>query len=751
MTNSIVQIIELSLIVGSQTLDKVEIHLNGRRCEVVHAVFAIVAVLLLAHPASARVTRVVVDKSRSESPAFDGKEFGNGIKYERISGEIYGELDPKDRRNAIIQDIALAPVNDHGKVEYVATFTLIKPVDMAKSSGLLLYEVVNRGAAILPKRYDSGDVFLVSGWQGDIPFHGKSIYGSPGETIRVPAARNPDGSSITGPVLARFSNMAPGLNSLPLRAATGYATSGDAPLPVDLDTAHASLISRSYESVTGAASASTEVPSRDWAWGDCSNSPFPGKPDPKTICLRNGFDPHLLYQLVYRGKDPLVLGIGLAAMRDINSFFHYATQDDDGWTNPLAGHVQHTIGTGASQSGNLIRTYLNLGFNEDESGRIVWEGAMPTIAARQTPINVRFGIPGGASNLFEVGSDGVVWWNDWPDKARNLPTSGLLHRCNATHTCPRIIEVLGSSEFWSLRASPDFVGTGNEEDIPLPENVRRYYVASTQHGGGSGGFNREPAPPPPPRAAGDTRNPLMPVPCVLPSNPNPMDEIRPALLVALKDWVARGTPPPPSNYPTLRAGTLVPATAMAMGFPTIPGIPMPDAVANPLIVYDLGNEFNYDDLSGAISKEPPAIRTVIEPLVPKVDTDGNEIGGIHTVLQQAALGTYLGWNISASGFAKGQYCSLAGSYVPFASTRTARTAAHDPRPSLEERYGTQEGYTCVVKRAAKDLVRQRFLLKEEADRLVMQAETSGVLPGSTQSTEEAKKIAETLCAHADSR
>jgi len=400
---------------------------------------------------------------------------------------------------------------------------------------------------------------------------------------------------------------------------------------------------------------------------------------------------------------------------------------------------------GASQSGNLIRTYLNLGFNEDESGRRVWDGAMPTIAARQTPINLRFAISGGASNLYEVGSDGVLWWNDWPDKTRNQPTSGLLHRCSATHTCPKIIEILGSSEFWSLRASPDFVGTGNDKDIPLPENVRRYYVASTQHGGGRGGFSREPAPPLPARANGNTKTPLMPVPCVLPPNPNPMDDIRQALLVALKDWVVRGTPPPPSSYPTLGAGTLVPATSRAMGFPMIPGVPLPDGVANPLIVYDLGGDFNYDDLSGAITKEPPAIRAVIEPLVPRVGSDGNEIGGIHTVLQQAALGTYLGWNISASGFAKGQYCSLAGSYVPFAATKDDRIA------TLEERYGTQEGYVCVVKRAAQDLLRIRFLLKEDADHLLAQAEASNLLGRNAESSESAKRIAEARCADAESR
>ena len=706
----------------------------------------IAAIVLAVHPASAQVTRVVVDKGRSESPTFEGKEFGDKIKYERIAGEIYGELDPKDPHNTIIQDIGLAPVNERGKVDYVATFTLIKPLDMSKSSGTLLYEVVNRGASILPRRYESGDVFLVSGWQGDIAFKGKSVYGLPAETIQVPTARNADGSSVTGPVVARFSNMKPGLNTLALRMATGYSSSGDAPLPVDLDTTKASLITRSYESVTGAASASTVIPNSDWAWADCSSTPFPGKPDAKMICLRHGVDPQLLYQLTYRGKDPLILGIGLAAIRDVNSFFRYAGRDSAGWSNPLAGHIKHAIGVGASQSGNLVRTYLNLGFNEDLAGRPVWDGAMPTIAARQTPINLRFAVPGGASNLYEVGSDGVVWWSDWPDKARNHPTSGLLHRCSVTRTCPKIIEVLGSSEFWSLRASPDFVGTGNDKDIPLPENVRRYYVASTQHGGGPGGFSLEPVPPP---VRAETKSPLAPVACVLPTNPNPMDEIRQALLVVLKDWVDRGTLPPPSEYPTLKDGTLVRADGSAMDFPVIPGVSRPDGIANPLLNYDLGAEFNYNDLTGVIAQEPPAIRSVIEPLVPKVNGDGNEVGGIHTVLQQAALGTYLGWNISASGFAKGQFCSLAGSYIPFAKTKADRLAAYDPRLSIEERYGTQHGYVCVVKKAAQALVRQRFLLNEDADRLVMRAQASHLLPMAAESSEGAVQTAKELCAGID--
>ena len=729
----------------------------------------------------ARVTKIVIDPQKSASRVAGGKPFGAAGPYEKIQGKAYGELDPRDRHNAIIQDIQLAPRNVRGMVEYVATFTLLKPVDMTKSSGIMLYDVVNRGASILAERLESGDVFLSSGWQGDLSFGGKSVYGTDAETVTVPIARNADGSSIEGQILARFSNMASGLDTLPLASAASYATSGAPPLPVDTDTSHAKLTSRLYESVNGASGPVTAISGDDWAWADCSNTPFPGTSNPRMICLRHGFDSKQLYQLEYRGKDPLVLGVGLAAIRDVVSFFRNAKQDDAGWQNPIAGRVSHVIGQGASQSGNTIRTFLNLGFNEDETGKRVWDGAMPMIAARQSPINYRFAIPGGASGLYELGSDGVVWWSDWPDPVRAHPTGGLLDRCNATRTCPKIVEVLGSSEFWSLRASPDFAGTDGKIDIPLPENVRRYYVASTQHGGGVGGFRLVPfsqrewnteqmrqfmkmqeraAPasaktPPaaqsaaaPPSAKPKTppvQNPIVAMPCMLPYNPNPMNEINRALLVALEAWVVKGIDPPPSVYPKLADGTLVPATAAAMGFPVLPGMPIPDGIANPLLVYELGDRFNANDLSGIPASQPVAIGAVIPPVVPRVDEDGNEVGGIHTVLQEAALGTYLGWNITESGYFKGQYCSLWGSYIPFSTTKPERLASHDTRLSIEERYGTQRGYMCVVRHAAKRLVEQRFLLQEDADALIAQAMASGVLPSDETSSEEGRKIADARC------
>jgi hypothetical protein len=450
--------------------------------------------------------------------------------------------------------------------------------------------------------------------------------------------------------------------------------------------------------------------------GRLYKTPFPGTPDPTKICLKNGFDPKLLYQVVFTAKDPLVLGIGFAATRDIVAFFRYSEHDDAGTTNPLAGVISYVISQGASQSGNFIRSFIDLGFNEDESGRIVWDGAMPHIAGRQMALNYRFALPDGASDPYEPGSDGAVWWTDWSDPVRHRQTAGLLDRCSVSHSCPKIIETFGSTEFWALRMSPDLVGTSATKDIPLPNDVRRYYFPSTTHGGGSGGFSTA-VPPPAQGRAGV---------CELPANPNPETDTMNALLQAMVSWVTKGKLPPDSRYPRLD-GDLVNATKAAMGFPSIPGLKFTDNFENPLLDYDWGPDFKYNDVSGVISNEPPAIKKVIPLLVPKVNADGNETAGVPSVLLQAPLGTYLGWNMTASGFFKGQLCAFTGGYIPFAKTKTERMASRDPRLSLEERYRNHDGYVAAVRSAADKAVTDGFLLREDADSLIREATDSNVL------------------------
>ena len=173
--------------------------------------------------------------------------------------------------------------------------------------------------------------------------------------------------------------------------------------------------------------------------------------------VKGGFNPKLLYQVVYTAKDPLVLGVGFAAFRDVASFFKNEKADGAGTPNPVAGGVQWAITRGVSQSGNFIRGFIHLGFNEDEAGRQVYDGAWPIIAGKRIALNFRFAMPDGVSKLYEPSSEGTQSWTPWPDTVRGLPTAGVLDRCAASHTCPKIVEHFGAAEMWGLKLSPSFV------------------------------------------------------------------------------------------------------------------------------------------------------------------------------------------------------------------------------------------------------------------------------------------------------
>jgi hypothetical protein len=658
------------------------------------ALFSVFNPLML----DARITKITI-ASRTPGPV---------AAWEKIKGIATGELDPNDRRNSLITDIGFAKKNENGHVEYRTNFTIVKPVDMAKSPGVLLFNVVNRGNHGGPGEFhvggDPGDGFLYklghallwAGWQGDIPL---STDGSDREGIEVPIAHNADGSSITGPVWDRFANANGSTQAL--AGAAGRT-------PASLDTAKAKLISAVSETPAGVKSGVVVIPASDWAFADCRAVAFPGTPDPTRICLKSGFNPALLYEVVYTAKDPLVLGVGMAAMRDVISFFRYATKDDSGTANPLSGTIPHTICMGNSQSGRLEKTFLNLGFNEDESGKMVCDGLNSRIAGMMGGFNIRFAKPGDIAELYDPGADGPLWWGDYVDDTRGRPVWGLLHRCEATHTCPKITETYGGPEIWYARATAGITGTTGKKDLPLPANVRRYYHPGTAHGGGRGGFDIG-------AASAD--------PNALANNPNPERETDRALYVALADWVVKNTPPPPSAFPRISDGTLVAPTSAAMGWPKIPNTPKPDGVINPLFDYDYGPMFHSNDESGVITNVPPAVRRVILPLVPRVDSDGNEMGGVPSLLYRLPLGTYTGWNPIPAGALKGRERSLAGGYIPFARTKAERLASGDSRLSIEERYRNAAEYYAAGVKHANELVQQRLLLPEDAIRLLNQMMT----------------------------
>jgi hypothetical protein len=643
----------------------------------------------------AKVVRIEIVKVERVDPPASGPQ-STTPAYDRLSGKFYGELDPADPKNALITDIQRAPKNARGKVEYVGTFTLMKPVDASKASGVLMYSVVNRGNGQATASAE-GHISLVSGWQGDV------VPTATNQTIQVPRATNPDGSSIVGPFIARILDQKGNTARLLMsRGTPAYPAA-------TLETSKATLISAISETAEGVKSGVVKIASTDWAFASCETTPFPGTPDPTRICLKNGFDATRLYELEYTVKDPLVLGIGFAATRDINSFFRYEKADAVGTPNPVAGMVRWGISEGSSQSGAFLRAYIRLGFNQDEAGRIVWEGSNPNIASRVIDLNRRFASPGTDVELYGLGNEAPVWWEDWNDAPRGRGSSGLLDRCRASNTCPKILETFGAAEIWNLRASFMLVGTDIKADIPVPDNVRRYYFPSVTHGGGRGGFSSE-------ETAANA--------CELPANPAPSAPMRSALLQGLVGWVTKGTAMPASMYPKIADGTLVPDKKASFAFPVIPGRPLP--VQRPLLDYHLGPSFNYQDASGALSS-PPSIERSLPQLVVKIDADGNEVAGIKSPLLAAPLGTYTGWNVTAAGPLKGQSCALLGGFIPFAKTKAERTAHGDPRPSLEERYRSHDEYVKIVSAAAATLVRERYMLQQDADSMIKQAEASDVL------------------------
>src|SRR5689334_5494013 len=256
-----------------------------------------VAVLAAASAATGEVVKLTVEKTQ---PLANAKQ-----PYEKLTGRFSGELDPKLPQNAIITDIELAPRNARGMVEYSATFTILKPADMSKATGVLVYQVPNRGRANIEQGNGyfadfraAGHVLVASGCQADIA-------AAPGvEAMVAPVARNRDGSSLTGPAIARFYDAPAGATTQPIirGRVTGTAT------PASLDTTKATLTRRTSDE-----GARVPIASSAWAFADCAQTPFPGKPDPEKVCLKDGFDPASLYELSYVAKDPPVHGVGFAA------------------------------------------------------------------------------------------------------------------------------------------------------------------------------------------------------------------------------------------------------------------------------------------------------------------------------------------------------------------------------------------------------------------------------------------------------
>ncbi|KQP49635.1 alpha/beta hydrolase domain-containing protein [Pseudorhodoferax sp. Leaf274] len=656
--------------------------------------------------------------------------YGSVGAYEKLTGSISGEVDPKDPKNAVIQDLALAPVNARGMVEYSAEFVLLKPKDMSKAGGVLRYDAPNRGniltmlnPAATPSDavyLERGYVLLYSAWQGDVPKSSAARL-----TATVPVAKNADGSSITGTYRSELVPSA----ATPVMALPGGVFNGTmipyAPASLDNTLPGYSLTRRVNET-----DARQLVPASDWKFADCSAAnAFPGTADGSKVCLKGGFDPKYLYELVYVAKDPKVMGVGLAALRDTVTFFRKATADSAGTANPLAGRITHAIGQGTSQSGNAMKTFLHLGFNQALDGGKVFDGMYAHVAARQTNINTRFAVPGGGGGLRtdhtafgQTAPRGLA--ADYVDDVSGRQ-GGVMKRCTASNTCPRFFLGLSGTEFWQLQGSPVLTDAFGLRDLAQPDNARIYYYASTQHGGTGGTASIGYAP---------TRN-VYPAGTVV----HFTDTFR-ALFIALEDWVVRGTEPPASQVPKLADGTL--ARPDQLVFPTMKGLTWPvsgTATAIPdfnylaryngFPLFDFGPQYIPQDESGIATLLPPYYTgRDYAILVPQVDpATGLTRAGIKSVEARAPLGTSIEFNyVATPGIV--DLSNLTGSFIPFHTTEAARLAAGDTRPSLQSLYGTQAGYVAAVTAAANQLVAERLLLQRDADLRIQQATGTTVLP-----------------------
>jgi hypothetical protein len=671
-----------------------------------HAIAA-AALVLLPSAADARLVKLVVEQ---REPFAGGAAWGASGPYERLVATAHLEVDPRDPLNAVIVDLDKAPRNARGAVEFRTTVFILKPVDMTRGNGKIYYTANNRGNDALYAARSVEDVgrndfalklgytIVDAGWQGDLSPSPTRLGGD------FPIARQPDGSPIVGITRVEFSD-----RNIPQEGAYSFNLKGGAAYrpyeAADLNTSHATFTVR--DSVSAARTAI--APDR-WAFGRCPTGRDSLQPSGFDICYFDRFDAGRIYELIYAAKNPIVMGLGHAATRDVASFLRYERQDAQGTANPIGGTIRRIYATGASQTGGFLRDFIYLGFNEDEAHRRVFDGVIPTIAGTDRVfINVRFADP----NVYSGQDDRHDFLqNSHPPFTYAMATDpltgihdGIMKR---PATDPLLFHVDSATEFWQLRASLNVVDA-NLHPVPAPKNVRLYFISSTSHGFGVGGL----------LARAPATNPR----CALPAPSAAGDLARP-LLAAMDAWADGRVEPPATNYPRLEDGTLVTVDEARAAFPAIPGLRFP-ASPNPLERLDYGPEFNRQ--GGVITVHPPLVTGRYPVLVPKADRDGFDVAGIHLVQLRAPLGTTTGWNVRTAAARSTDLCGLSGSYVPFARTAAERATANDPRKSLEERYRNHAGFVEAVESATRQLVKERFLDPEDAQRYVAAAEGSDVL------------------------
>jgi hypothetical protein len=646
-------------------------------------------------PAHARVKKIQI--TAKESPTFGGYSWPGVGQYEKIVGKAFGELDPNDPKNAVIVDLQLAPRNAAGKVEYSFDFYILKPIDLAKGNHKMLYEPPNRGrktigalnrgvggddpgavrdASLLANSFlmPQGYSISFSGWDSSA---GTSAAGF-NTTITLPIARNPDGSSITGPSYEYIVN-----------AGASYALTYPA---ATLDKSKATLTHRVHLN-----DMPKNIPSSGWQFNADGTAI-------ELLPAGTQFVANDIYEFSYTAKDPTVNGVGFAAVRDWNAWLRYEAKDDSGTANPLAGDISRIYTEVSSQPGRLLNDFRYLGFNQAENGKQVFDGMMQWIAAGDgISMNYRWSQPGRTERNRQ---DHLYVEGRFPfaNVVTTDPITGRIDsryaKCELTHTCPFAMEIFSANEYWVKAASLMTTDPTGKEDLPDSPFTRIYFMSSMQHGTGNGASKGA---------------------CQQFLNPLDSQAVQRALFTAMDKWVTAGTPPPPSQIPKLSDGTLVKPDQTSTGFPRIPGVTYTGFKTTRYLL-NYGPNFY---VTGIPTMNPPTFTPpyqdnpangpIYPSFVPKTDADGNDIVGVRLPEVQVPLATYTGWALRAAP-QNDDGCEGSGQYIPFPKTKADRLASGDPRLSIEERYGNMETYSSLLHKATENLVRLGFLLPFDAER-----------------------------------
>jgi hypothetical protein len=643
-------------------------------------------IVLFAVPSlSARVTRVEIT-SRTE--VLDGQPFGDSGPYERIAGRVFFAVSVANIHNRSIVDLPNAVNLQNGEVEFSADFVAVRPKDVAKGNRTMILENPNRGHSRILSLVDGGDEDLehsagdawllqngftvVSlGWQWDAS-------GRNALRLYVPIAKD-HGNPITG--LLRGDIMLPAAaDEIPLAHAMPGGIGGTEYRVAQRDDPRNKLTVRNTREAER-----TTIPRSRWQFATIARGKL--TPSDHSILLTGGFQPGRIYEYVYVVANPAVAGLGFAAVRDFASYAKHAAES----VTPAS----RVIGEGISQNGRFLRDFLYQGFNADEDGRIAFDGVLAHVAgAGRGSFNYRFAQPSRdaqpTSSIF-FPTD-VFPFTDEPEiDPVTREQAGLLDRAKLEHVVPKIFFSHTSYEYWGRAASLIHTSADASHDATIGPNVRIYYFTGLQHYSG---------PFPPARGEG----PLL---GQQPQSPLQVRFFWRAMIANMDAWVRADTAPPPSTYPTIATGTLVPPRELA--FPKIPHVQLPSE-SNVAYHLDYGPNWR----SGILSVQPPRVRKPFPVLVPQVDADGNELGGIHLPEISVPLATYTGWNLRDSAIgAPTQRVPFQGSYIPFPKDAAARKRSLDPRRSIAERYATREIYLERFASAADELILQRWLLPED--------------------------------------